>query len=292
MDILILKEASKRTLPTQLRLGKLNNTRHGIIGVRKSPVSCSTRHLHHLKTSPQLCNVVSYIYNRNVLSNSFHFSSNKHSSQQEEDKDGKSQDKRENVMTLANILTTSRIIMTPVLGYLVVHQSYPLACGLFLVAGITDALDGFIARKFNQKTALGSVLDPLADKLMVSVLTVTLTVSQLLPVPLAVIILGRDLLLILASLYIRYISLSTPRTLARFCDVGDATMRLYPSNLSKMNTFLQITLIASSLAAPVFGFVDHVALQVLWYTTGTTTVLSGVDYYLKRDQTVRIKRKL
>ncbi|CAG2244367.1 CRLS [Mytilus edulis] len=197
-------------------------------------------------------------------------------------------DIKEQIINIPNVLTMSRIVATPFLGYLVVQEAYTPAFCIFVVAGMTDVLDGYIARNFNQMTVLGSALDPLADKLLVSVLTVTLTMSSLMPVPLAVVILGRDVLLILASLYFRYISLPPPKTFSRYCDVTNATVKLHPSNISKLNTFLQLTLIASSLAAPVFGFVDHIALQTLWYLTGTTTIASGVCYYRNRHQSVEI----
>ncbi|XP_076100307.1 cardiolipin synthase (CMP-forming)-like [Mytilus galloprovincialis] len=197
-------------------------------------------------------------------------------------------DIKEQIINIPNVLTMSRIVATPFLGYLVVQEAYTPAFCVFVVAGMTDVLDGYIARNFNQMTVLGSALDPLADKLLVSVLTVTLTMSSLMPVPLAVVILGRDVLLILASLYFRYISLPPPKTFSRYCDVTNATVKLHPSNISKLNTFLQLTLIASSLAAPVFGFVDHIALQTLWYLTGTTTIASGVGYYRNRHQSVEI----
>ncbi|XP_063426184.1 probable cardiolipin synthase (CMP-forming) [Mytilus trossulus] len=197
-------------------------------------------------------------------------------------------DIKEQIINIPNVLTMSRIVATPFLGYLVVQEAYTPAFCIFVVAGMTDVLDGYIARNFNQMTVLGSALDPLADKLLVSVLTVTLTMSSLMPVPLAAVILGRDILLILASLYFRYISLPPPKTFSRFCDVTNATVKLHPSNISKLNTFLQLTLIASSLAAPVFGFMDHAALQTLWYLTGTTTIASGVGYYRNRHQSVEI----
>ncbi|XP_071161353.1 cardiolipin synthase (CMP-forming)-like isoform X2 [Mytilus edulis] len=197
-------------------------------------------------------------------------------------------DIKEQIMNIPNVLTMSRIVATPFLGYLVVQEAYTPAFCIFVAAGMTDVLDGYIARNFNQMTVLGSALDPLADKLLVSVLTVTLTMSSLMPVPLAAVILGRDVLLILASLYFRYISLPPPKTFSRYCDVTNATVKLHPSNISKLNTFLQLTLIASSLAAPVFGFVDHIALQTLWYLTGTTTIASGVGYYRNRHQSVEI----
>ncbi|BFZ07567.1 hypothetical protein BsWGS_10606 [Bradybaena similaris] len=196
---------------------------------------------------------------------------------------------REDVRTIPNLLTTMRMASAPLLAYLVVSESFGLACGLFIAAGITDMLDGYIARNFkNQTTALGMALDPLADKLLVSFLTVSLTSVGLIPVPMTALILSRDVVLIVGSFYIRYTTLSPPRTLSRYFDVSHVTVRLHPSRISKVNTFIQLSFVASSLASPVFGFVDHPLLQALMYLTATTTVLSGADYMLTWRQRLQI----
>ncbi|GFR58483.1 cardiolipin synthase [Elysia marginata] len=169
----------------------------------------------------------------------------------------------------------------PILAYLVVNDHFGLALGVFVAAGITDLLDGYIARNFkNQRTALGTALDPLADKLLVSFLTVSLTSADLIPVPMTALILSRDAGLILASFYIRYMTLAPPRTLSRYFDVSHVTAKLHPSNISKVNTALQLLYVACTLASPVFDCVGHPVLQGLMYVTATTTFLSGADYVL------------
>ncbi|CAG5134445.1 unnamed protein product [Candidula unifasciata] len=196
---------------------------------------------------------------------------------------------REDIRTIPNLLTTLRMASAPVLAYLVVNESFGLACGLFIAASITDMLDGYIARNFkNQTTALGMALDPLADKLLVSFLTISLTSVGLIPVPMTALIMSRDVVLIAGSFYLRYVTLSPPKTLSRYFDVSHVTVKLHPSRISKVNTFLQLTFVASSLVSPVFGFVDHPLLQTLMYLTATTTVLSGADYMLTWRQRVQI----
>ncbi|KAK3786278.1 hypothetical protein RRG08_002022 [Elysia crispata] len=201
--------------------------------------------------------------------------------------------KKENIKTIPNLLTTLRMTSAPILAYLVVHDHFGLALGVFVTAGITDLLDGYIARNFrNQRTALGTALDPLADKLLVSFLTVSLTSADLIPVPMTALILSRDAGLILASFYIRYMTLSPPRTLSRYFDVSHVTAKLHPSNISKINTALQLMYVACTLASPVFDCVDHPMLQGLMYLTATTTFLSGADYILtwrKRLEIVKNK---
>ncbi|KAL8601551.1 hypothetical protein ACOMHN_003817 [Nucella lapillus] len=186
---------------------------------------------------------------------------------------------KENIKTIPNLLTTLRMASAPLLGCMVVTESFGLALGLFTIAGISDLLDGYIARNFaNQKSALGSALDPLADKLLVTVLTITLTSVGLIPIPLTGLIVFRDAALIAGGFYIRYRSLPPPITMSRYFDISHATVSVAPTFISKVNTGLQLSLVACSLAAPVFGFVDHYALQMLWWTTGATTFLSGADY--------------
>ncbi|CAL1529420.1 unnamed protein product [Lymnaea stagnalis] len=189
--------------------------------------------------------------------------------------------KKEDIKTIPNLLTTIRMASAPVLAYLVVHDYFGVACTIFVLAGITDVLDGYVARNFkNQRTAFGTALDPLADKLLVSFLGVSLTSAGLIPVPMTVLILGRDAGLIVASFYIRYMSLAPPRTLKRYFDVSLVSAKLYPSNISKLNTVLQLTYVAATLASPVFDFVGHPLLQGFMYLTAATTFMSGVDYVL------------
>ncbi|KAH9509361.1 cardiolipin synthase [Bulinus truncatus] len=200
--------------------------------------------------------------------------------------------KKENIKTIPNLLTTMRMASAPLLAYLVVHDYFGAACTIFILAGFTDLMDGYIARNFkNQKTALGTALDPLADKLLVSFLGVSLTSAGLIPVPMTVLILTRDLGLILATFYVRYISLPPPRTLSRYFDVSLVTAKLYPSTVSKINTGLQLLYVAMTLASPVFNFIEHPLLQGLMYLTAVTTAVSGVDYVLTWRRRLKIMQK-
>jgi cardiolipin synthase (CMP-forming) len=87
----------------------------------------------------------------------------------------------ENIYTLPNLLTFSRLIAAPFVGYCILHDQHALALGLFAYAGITDLLDGWIARRWNQKTVVGTVIDPMADKTLMTVLTVALATKGALP---------------------------------------------------------------------------------------------------------------
>lgn len=87
----------------------------------------------------------------------------------------------ENIYTIPNILTISRLIAAPVVGYLVIHDHHAWAVGLFAYAGITDLVDGYIARRWNLQSVVGTVIDPMADKTLMTILTVCLAVKGALP---------------------------------------------------------------------------------------------------------------
>ncbi|KAH7730822.1 Protein CRLS-1 b [Aphelenchoides avenae] len=188
-------------------------------------------------------------------------------------------DVKDRIFTIPNGLCLVRICATPLIGYLVVQQSYTIAFGLFVAAGFTDMLDGFIARHWpSQRSMLGSMLDPVADKLLVSTLFVTLTYSQLIPVLLTALVILRDVLLVAGGFIYRYRYMEPPITLRRYFDTSVSSIQITPTLMSKLNTVLQLTLVAVSLAAPVFDFVGHPFLTGLGVVTGTTTVYSGLQY--------------
>ncbi|XP_028599974.2 cardiolipin synthase (CMP-forming)-like [Podarcis muralis] len=152
----------------------------------------------------------------------------------------------------------ARIGLASVFGLLIVKENFSIALGVFTLAGITDLLDGFIARNWaNQKSALGSALDPLADKVVISVLYISLTRANLIPVPLTSMIILRDIALIAAVSYVQYRTVPPLRTL-RYFNPCYATAQLKPTFISKMNTVVQLILVAASLAAPVFNYVDSI----------------------------------
>jgi len=87
----------------------------------------------------------------------------------------------ENIYTIPNILTFSRLIAAPIVGYLVLHDHHAWAVGLFAYAGMTDLVDGYIARRWNLQTVVGTVIDPMADKTLMTILTVCLAIKGALP---------------------------------------------------------------------------------------------------------------
>lgn len=189
----------------------------------------------------------------------------------------------EDIYTLPNILTFTRLVAAPIVGYLVVKDYNLWAAGLFAYAGITDLVDGWIARKWNRKTVVGTVIDPMADKILMTILTVCLAVKGALPVWLATIILGRDAGLGVAAIYFRWISLPPPKTFTRYWDFSLPSAEVHPTQISKYNTFLQVGLIGLTVAAPVIPYDMGSALSIMQYVVAATTIWSGASYVYTKD---------
>ena len=146
--------------------------------------------------------------------------------------------KKDRVWTIPNILTFTRIGSSPILGYLIVNHHYPAALSLFIVSGLTDLLDGWIARRYpSQASALGSFLDPLADKILVGIVVISLAYVHLLPLWLLALILSRDIVIMIVAAYLRVKSVPPPRTLKKILDMKNATVQLYPTFISKVRHF-------------------------------------------------------
>ena len=96
-------------------------------------------------------------------------------------------------MNLPNIITISRLLLTPYIVWLILSESYFLGFIFFLLSGVSDALDGFIAKRFNQETILGSYLDPIADKFLIVSSIVLLGYNGYVPIWLIIIIVSRDI---------------------------------------------------------------------------------------------------
>nr|XP_046258183.1 cardiolipin synthase (CMP-forming) [Scatophagus argus] len=195
----------------------------------------------------------------------------------------------ENPWTVPNFLCVCRIVLAPFLGYMIIQKHFDLSLTLFMLAGATDLLDGYIARTWpTQKSALGSALDPLADKILISILYVCLTYAELIPAPLTALVIFRDIGLIAAVFWVRYKTVPPPVTLTKFFNPCYTTAQLKPTLFSKVNTAIQLLLVAASLAAPVFQYTDSVLLQCLWYVTAVTTAASGYSYWHYGRKTVKV----
>ncbi|EEB18423.1 cdp-diacylglycerol--glycerol-3-phosphate 3-phosphatidyltransferase, putative [Pediculus humanus corporis] len=191
---------------------------------------------------------------------------------------------RENVYTIPNLICVTRIGLSPLLGYLIISENFEYALAFMVIAGISDWIDGWVARNYkSQSSKIGSFLDPMADKVLIGTLFLSLTYVSLIPVALTALVIFRDVILITSGFVIRYQSLPPPRTLSRYFDVTHATAQLAPTFISKVNTGVQLVLVGTTLAAPIFGYVDHVFLQIMCYVTAGSTIMAAGSYLTSKE---------
>ena len=171
---------------------------------------------------------------------------------------------------IPNILTICRILIIFPTLWLLYFNQYRDALMLLIIAGLSDALDGYLARAFDWKTRLGSILDPIADKFLIASSFLVLTLQGAVPIWVTAIILGRDLIIFSGA--IAY------RLLYRNLDIA-------PSILSKMNTALQIFsviyLVLSLSGYPYFAtdLLDYLN-SYLFYLLAFLGFISGIDYII------------
>ncbi|CCX32743.1 Similar to Uncharacterized CDP-alcohol phosphatidyltransferase class-I family protein C22A12.08c; acc. no. O13899 [Pyronema omphalodes CBS 100304] len=197
----------------------------------------------------------------------------------------KPKDKVEKVLNVPNILTFGRLFSAPVIGWLILNDYHTASLALFATAGFTDAIDGWIARKWNLQTVVGSVIDPMADKTLMTIITICLAVKGVFPIWLAGIILGRDVALAISAIYFRYISLPPPKTMKRYWDFSLPSAEVHPTTISKLNTALQLGLVGAAVMDPLMGGSADwaAAFEAMQYTVATTTVWSGASYIYTKD---------
>jgi len=165
-------------------------------------------------------------------------------------------------INIPNILTVLRILVTPLFVIFLIRNQHGYALLVFVFAGVSDGLDGLIARWLNQRSDLGAVLDPIADKLLLTAAYITLGILKDIPGWLAVLVISRDVLIV------------TGIAVLTFADIH---FDIRPSLVSKWTTVFQILLIGVSLLE--FDFSGAQTLQaVLGWVTAGMTVLSGLHY--------------
>ena len=170
-------------------------------------------------------------------------------------------------LTVATQITLLRLLLVPFVAMSILYHRYGLALIIFGVSGISDLIDGLIARKFGQKTKLGALLDPMADKLLLSTsfILLTLPASQLsVPIPLwlTVMVFGRDILIIVSAVAVALITGFTN---------FDPTIYGKGSTLLQIVTVLGVLLVNHLMA-------DKIYVEWLFYLTFALTLFSGVHY--------------
>lgn len=165
-------------------------------------------------------------------------------------------------INIPNILTVLRILVTPFFVILLLKESYFMALMVFTLAGISDGVDGMIARYFNQRTILGAYLDPLADKMLLVAAYASLAMLNRIPDWLAVIVISRDVIIVLG------IAIFT---------ITHLEYEIRPSLLSKVTTFTQIATILITLMAQAYKPTAVFLPSLIWITAGIT-MCSGLHY--------------
>ncbi len=153
--------------------------------------------------------------------------------------------------------------MVPLLVVLLQEKQYMLSLVVFVIAGITDAVDGWVAKRFDAVTKLGAILDPLADKALLVSAYVMLSIMQVIPFWLMVVVVFRDLVIITGyAIMVLFF--------------GSVTMN--PLSISKINTFVQIAFIFFALVALAFAIDLEQLIFITSYIVLITSVVSGVAY--------------
>jgi cardiolipin synthase len=167
-----------------------------------------------------------------------------------------------NAKDIPNLISIFRIFLVAPIVWLTLEGRAAEALTLFVLAGASDALDGHLARRYGWRSRLGSILDPLADKLLMMSVFVTLGWLEIAPLWLVVAVLIRDIVILLGGAAYHFM-------------IGQYSMA--PSLLSKTNTSLQIVLVTAFMVGQLWGL-PEVMMTALIYAAMTTTVLSGLNY--------------
>ena len=167
-------------------------------------------------------------------------------------------------MNIPNSLTLVRIVLVPVVVWLIIDHEMTAAFLLFLLAGFSDAADGYIAKRYGWRSELGAYLDPIADKALLVSIYVTLGLAGHLPVWLVIAVVSRDSLIV-GAVVLSWM-LSRPLT-------------MHPLLISKVNTFAQIVLAGLVLAELGLGLGLEPVVKVLIWVTGALTILSAAAYF-------------
>jgi cardiolipin synthase len=178
-------------------------------------------------------------------------------------------------LNLPNLITLARLLSVPLAIWLIFGQRYGVAFWVFVGAGISDALDGYIAKRWNRRTRLGALLDPAADKALLTGVYLTLALMGQLPAWLVFLVILRDALIVLGYAAIR--STAAPAHLA-------------PLYISKVNTLVQIALVGFVLARLGLGIEAGAATALLIAAAAVTTVWSGLSYLARCARLVAERR--
>jgi cardiolipin synthase len=164
---------------------------------------------------------------------------------------------------LPNAISIIRIALVPPILWFLLNGRPDIALLLFFVAGFSDGLDGYLAKRFDWGSRAGALLDPIADKLLVAGTFVTLSIAGLLPVWLAAIVILRDVVIVGGAMAYNF--------LVRPVE-GE------PTRISKLNTALELLLVIFVISRAAFDWPDPITITMLGAAVLITVVISGIDY--------------
>jgi cardiolipin synthase (CMP-forming) len=147
-------------------------------------------------------------------------------------------DRRTEAMTIPNLITIFRLILVPIVIVMILQEEWAWALALFAIAGVSDGLDGYIARQLDMRSEFGAVIDPLADKVLLDSIYITLAIVEVIPSWLAVVVVSRDIMIVMA-LMVSWM-MAQPMTVK-------------PLFVGKVNTALQIAFAAFVLGGLAFA---------------------------------------
>ncbi len=166
-------------------------------------------------------------------------------------------------LNIPNVLTILRMLLVPVFVLLVLNEYYDAALYVFIIAGVTDALDGFIARRFDMRSEFGSVMDPIADKLLMVSAFLLLGMKHWVPLFLVPLVILRDVVLLTGSIMIKS---------------AGRDFEVIPSVLGKLTTFFQIATVVYAL---VLAGEEGPYFMALVYAAAALTLASGMHYSIR-----------
>jgi cardiolipin synthase (CMP-forming) len=164
---------------------------------------------------------------------------------------------------IPNFITLARMLMTPLAVMTIISQRFLPAFLIFILAGVSDGIDGFIAKRFDLRTELGAYLDPLADKALLISIYVSLAIYAGLPAWIAITVVSRDVMILMAVLISWLL---------------DKPVEIRPVWVSKLNTFAQITLAGFALGVRAYGLDQQPLQTALEWMVAATTIASGGVY--------------
>jgi cardiolipin synthase len=171
-------------------------------------------------------------------------------------------------LNLPNLITLGRLLLVPLTIWLILSDRYGTAFAVFVLAGLSDGLDGFIAKRFDRRTRLGALLDPIADKALLVSVFLALGAAGQIPVWLVILVVFRDVMIVGGFLLLLAMGMSVPR-------LSD------PLYISKLNTLVQIAVVAFELARLGLGADAGPVRQLLIILAAATTVASGSSYLVR-----------